>query len=170
MVRYIPNLITIARFIGILCFPLILNSIQGSLVGILYIFLFYYLSDQLDGFCARRFNATSELGRILDITVDRFCDLYLSCFALILFPLSAIYIIPFLTIRFMFEHLVHYNDSDTSSVWMRQIFIEANLLGKTFLWISIFTPVISIHAPGIFITCLTILFGVNMMINASKNL
>lgn len=162
MVKHIPNFLTFLRLIAIAVFPIFLNNMSTMQITI-YILLAYYISDQLDGLIARKANATSHFGHVFDITVDRFCDLYLSCFALLTVPESAIFIIPFLALRFMFEHLLQYNSTDSfQGAKFRRFYIESNLLIKTLLWVCIFTSS-PFYIVGILNLCLTICFLYSML-------
>ena len=65
----IPNLITIARLLGV---PLIVwLMIADRFVEATILFIVAAISDAADGFIAKRFNATSELGAYLDPIADK---------------------------------------------------------------------------------------------------
>jgi cardiolipin synthase (CMP-forming) len=65
----IPNLITIARLLGV---PLIVwLMIADRFVEATILFIIAAISDAADGFIAKRFNATSELGAFLDPIADK---------------------------------------------------------------------------------------------------
>lgn len=65
----LPNLITIAR---ILCVPLIVWAItSGQMLPAFLLFVAAGVSDAVDGFLAKRFNMTSELGALLDPLADK---------------------------------------------------------------------------------------------------
>jgi cardiolipin synthase len=66
---YVPNLLTLAR-IGLV--PWLLVLLQNGQYGwSLAVFLIAGVSDALDGFIAKRFNAQTELGAILDPIADK---------------------------------------------------------------------------------------------------
>ncbi len=67
--RHIPNLICLAR-IGLIV-PLLQAMVAGNHVLILALFCIAAVSDGLDGYLAKRFNWTSELGRFLDPAADK---------------------------------------------------------------------------------------------------
>ncbi|HVG50723.1 MAG TPA: CDP-alcohol phosphatidyltransferase family protein [Xanthobacteraceae bacterium] len=65
----LPNLITIAR---ILLVPVMVWAIAANEMRIAFVvFLVAGLSDAVDGFLAKRFNMTSELGAYLDPLADK---------------------------------------------------------------------------------------------------
>jgi cardiolipin synthase len=65
----LPNLITIAR---ILLVPLVVSAIaEGEMQVAFLLFLVAGLSDAIDGFLAKRFGMTSELGAHLDPLADK---------------------------------------------------------------------------------------------------
>jgi cardiolipin synthase len=76
--KYIPNALTMLRLSGT---PLCLWVIaQGGLTAAFWIFFAICLTDWLDGYLARRWNASSTLGQILDPLADKFLliSLYLT--------------------------------------------------------------------------------------------
>ncbi len=69
MIRTIPNLISLARLILV---PVILNEIWDRRYGPALAWCFVAgASDALDGFLARRLNATSRVGAYLDPIADK---------------------------------------------------------------------------------------------------
>ena len=65
----IPNIITIGRIILV---PVIIWAIVSSQMEIAFaIFVIAGVSDAVDGFLAKRFNMTSELGALLDPLADK---------------------------------------------------------------------------------------------------
>ncbi len=65
----IPNIITLGR---ILLVPVIVWAIASSQMAIAFvIFLVAGVSDAVDGFLAKRFNMTSEIGALLDPLADK---------------------------------------------------------------------------------------------------
>jgi cardiolipin synthase len=65
----IPNLITLGR---ILLVPVVVWSIyNGSILLAFALFLIAGVSDAIDGFLAKRFNMSSELGAYLDPLADK---------------------------------------------------------------------------------------------------
>jgi cardiolipin synthase len=67
--KYIPNTLSIARiFLSFLLVPLILNNkIPAGII----VFVMAGISDFLDGYYARKFNVTSNLGAMLDPLGDK---------------------------------------------------------------------------------------------------
>ena len=65
----IPNIITLGRIILV---PVIVWAIVSSQMEIAFaIFVIAGVSDAIDGFLAKRFNMTSELGALLDPLADK---------------------------------------------------------------------------------------------------
>lgn len=65
----IPNIISISRLLAV---PLIIWLIVSNYLGAAFwVFVFAGLSDAVDGFVARRLNATSALGEIIDPVADK---------------------------------------------------------------------------------------------------
>jgi cardiolipin synthase len=65
----IPNIITLAR---ILLVPIIVWAIASNQMEIAFsVFVVAGVSDAVDGFLAKRFNMTSELGALLDPLADK---------------------------------------------------------------------------------------------------
>ncbi len=68
--KHIPNLLTVLRLLGA---PLSVWFIaQNQLTIAFWIFLGVSATDWLDGYLARRWQATSKLGQILDPIADKF--------------------------------------------------------------------------------------------------
>lgn len=84
---YIPNILTIAR-IGLVPWLLVLLHAQQYALS-LAVFVVAGLTDGLDGFIAKRFNAQTHLGAILDPLADKF--LLVSAYVM----LSIMDIVPF---------------------------------------------------------------------------
>lgn len=67
--RVIPNIITLGR---ILLVPVIVWAIASNQMTIAFwLFVVAGLSDAVDGFLAKRFNMTSEIGALLDPLADK---------------------------------------------------------------------------------------------------
>ncbi|MBR0940738.1 cardiolipin synthase [Bradyrhizobium japonicum] len=65
----IPNIITLGR---IMLVPIIVWAIVSSQMEVAFaVFLIAGVSDAVDGFLAKRFNMTSELGALLDPLADK---------------------------------------------------------------------------------------------------
>lgn len=67
--RHLPNLICLFRVL--LIAPLVGAMLAGDQFWILVLFCTAAVSDGLDGYLAKRFNWTSELGRFLDPAADK---------------------------------------------------------------------------------------------------
>jgi cardiolipin synthase len=69
MMRHIPNLICLFRIALIV--PLVIAMREEQHQRIIVLFLMAAVSDGLDGYLAKRFNWTSDLGRFLDPLADK---------------------------------------------------------------------------------------------------
>src|SRR5262245_15370424 len=67
--RHIPNIICLIRIALIV--PLLQAMLAGEQWRILALFCIAAMSDALDGYLAKRFNWTSDLGRFLDPLADK---------------------------------------------------------------------------------------------------
>jgi cardiolipin synthase len=67
--RYIPNILTIARLLLVPCFLWV--SMRGQYVTAFVIFVSAAVTDVLDGWLARRFNVRSRIGALLDPAADK---------------------------------------------------------------------------------------------------
>ena len=73
MLKYIPNTLTIIRFILI---PLILHSvIAGNYLLAFILFTLSGITDIADGFIARKFNVISNFGKLMDPLADKLTQL-----------------------------------------------------------------------------------------------
>ena len=69
MFKHVPNILTIIRFI---CIPLIIASLgMNNYLLALMLFTFSALTDVLDGIIARKFNAVSDFGKLMDPLADK---------------------------------------------------------------------------------------------------
>lgn len=69
MLKYVPNTLTIIRFLFI---PLIVISIfSGNYILAFIFFTFSGLTDIADGFIARKFNLISNFGKLMDPLADK---------------------------------------------------------------------------------------------------
>ena len=68
--RHLPNLICLLRLA--LIWPVAAALAAGHYASSLALFVVAAVSDGLDGYLAKRFNWTSELGKFLDAMADKF--------------------------------------------------------------------------------------------------
>jgi len=68
-VRHLPNLICIARIV--LVWPILVSIAHANYPLTLVLFFIAAASDGLDGYLAKRFHWTSELGKMLDPLADK---------------------------------------------------------------------------------------------------
>ena len=102
------NLITLSRIVlGIIIFLLL--AIDNYLDVALILFMFAGLTDYLDGFLARRYSLTSQLGEILDPIADKILIIFLffwSC-------------VKFIQLFDRLYRLMHYNKGDLGERFKR---------------------------------------------------
>ena len=67
--RQLPNLISILRIA--LVWPIVVSIAHANYLLTLVLFFIAAMSDGIDGFLAKRFNWTSELGKLLDPLADK---------------------------------------------------------------------------------------------------
>lgn len=84
----IPNALSVMRVIMILPFSYAL--IYDDMTGVVLIMAAILLSDYFDGYLARKWDATSDLGKILDPLADKICVATVGIILVFLrgFPLS----------------------------------------------------------------------------------
>ncbi len=69
MFKYVPNILTIIRFLLI---PLIIIfAIQGNFIATIIVLTISGLTDILDGYIARRFNFITDFGKLIDPLADK---------------------------------------------------------------------------------------------------
>lgn len=93
--KHLPNILTISRLFAIFAIAYFLfKSTPNSQWIAILLYCLSILTDYLDGYIARRFNAVSGLGKSLDATVDKvfffgvlICLIYLNVFSLWLLSL-----------------------------------------------------------------------------------
>lgn len=69
ILRHLPNLICIGRIV--LVWPIVAALKSGNFEVAMAVFALAAVSDGLDGFLAKRFQWTSELGKLLDPAADK---------------------------------------------------------------------------------------------------
>jgi cardiolipin synthase (CMP-forming) len=69
MLRQLPNLICIGRIV--LTWPIVVALREGNYAVSMWLFALAAISDGLDGYLAKRFRWTSELGKLLDPAADK---------------------------------------------------------------------------------------------------
>ena len=81
--KHIPNIITAFRFLGAIC--LLLSDPAGAVFWVIYGLC--GVSDMLDGYLARKLNAESKIGAVVDSVAD-IC--FVACCAIRLIPVMRI--------------------------------------------------------------------------------
>ena len=69
MLRHLPNALCVLRML--LAVPVALLLVQGKFALTMYVFGVAAVTDALDGYLAKRFDWTSELGKALDPLADK---------------------------------------------------------------------------------------------------
>jgi hypothetical protein len=72
MPKWVPNVISNFRLLTAFLIPFC--AITGEWLAALILILLGFLSDLADGYLARRFNAETRIGKIIDITADILLD------------------------------------------------------------------------------------------------
>lgn len=67
--RHLPNLLCVLRIL--LVYPVAVGILQGRYAEVLALFALAAFTDALDGFLAKQFAWTSELGKVLDPLADK---------------------------------------------------------------------------------------------------
>jgi cardiolipin synthase (CMP-forming) len=67
--RHLPNLLCILRML--LVYPVASGILEGRFPAVMVLFALAAFTDALDGFLAKRFGWTSELGKVLDPAADK---------------------------------------------------------------------------------------------------
>lgn len=69
MLKYIPNILTIIRFLLI---PSIISyAIEDNYIAVMIVLTLSGITDILDGFIARKFNFITDFGRLVDPLADK---------------------------------------------------------------------------------------------------
>jgi len=92
---WVPNFLTISRFVGLIIATIFL--FRGGETNTLIAFALYFLvalTDILDGYIARKFNAITDLGKLLDPIADKAYVLTLYFSFAILNLISIWWVIP----------------------------------------------------------------------------
>ncbi len=131
MRKHIPNSLTILRFllVPIFFYFAFLSSSPTAIIWATLIFLIASITDYLDGLLARKLNAISNFGKIMDPLADKILvitALIALAFKFAIIPVWLVYVILVreLTVSFFREYFAS-----------KKIIIAANLWGKikTFL-------------------------------------
>ena len=96
IVRQIPNILTIVRFILI---PfIVINIINESYIAAFIIFTISGLTDILDGFIARKFNFITNFGKLIDPLADK-CTQIITLITLAIKNIIPVWIIVIVIIK-----------------------------------------------------------------------
>lgn len=156
--KYIPNVLTIIRFVFI---PLIVTNIaMNNFILALIFFSISSFTDVLDGIIARKFNAISDLGKLLDPLADKLTQLS------ILLTLTLKSIIPFwIVIVLIIKELILIIGA--SFLYGRQFVVSSKWYGKfttVILYISVVSSLLinifNLYKFDIYIYSLAIFFAI----------
>ncbi|MTI61121.1 MAG: CDP-alcohol phosphatidyltransferase family protein [Firmicutes bacterium] len=147
----LPNLLSLLR---ILLIPVYLYYfLAGNYITAAIIFSFSALTDFLDGYFARKYQLTSDLGRILDPTADKLSIISI-LIALIISDIIPHYIPVILLIRELFIFI-----SSGITYLLGYDMINPSLLGKIsifLLYLAIALRLLNIKFIGLFLFYLVI--------------
>lgn len=103
---YLPNLLTLSR-IALVPFLIVLLQDKQFLWS-LVVFLVAGISDALDGYIAKRFNARTQLGAILDPLADKALILsaYITLSVLLLIPFWLVVVVVFRDVIIIAGYLI----------------------------------------------------------------
>jgi len=139
MKQYIPNCLSISRVAALpVLYILLLNDKRNAFFIVL---ILAALTDLLDGFLARKWDATSDLGKKLDSLADLLFFLSVLFFAWVLYPeIIRIYAVPILMITglrilLIIWIFIRHNHLHMLHTWLNK---AAGLLVFIFVSISVF--------------------------------
>ena len=122
----IPNWITLTRFvmyIGVLV--VLIGNVEGLKWLILPTYIVIFLMDKLDGWVARTFNQTSEVGQYFDLSIDRaIVTTMLICY---LYFYPNMWILVLVIANLMRDFLVA---GLRQLAAIKKLFLKAHILGK----------------------------------------
>lgn len=155
MIKFIPNILTLIRIINI---PFIVifftfNKIELAII----IAIITAITDYLDGFIARKFNATSELGAKLDAVSDKFFAIGLLITLSIKYPILLISLILEIIISII-NLCLYYKTKKTKSIFIGKIKTWALFLTVIFGFIAYFN--------NQFILIMNIILGITIVLQA----
>lgn len=131
MKKYIPNSLTILRFLLIPCFFYFafVANYETATIWATVIFIVASITDYLDGLLARKFDAVSNFGKIMDPLADKVLVLIALIALAFRFEIIPLWLVYLILVR---ELIVSFFREYFAS---KKIFIAANIWGKvkTFL-------------------------------------
>jgi CDP-diacylglycerol---glycerol-3-phosphate 3-phosphatidyltransferase len=126
MKRYIPNLLTIIRFflIPFFLYYAIFSSSNSAILWATIIFIIASITDYLDGLLARKFNAITNFGKIMDPLADKILVLSALLALSIKFQLIPEWLLYLILFREVMVSIFREYFAN------KKIFIAANIWGK----------------------------------------
>lgn len=135
----LPNKITIMRIVLIPIYLLVFYSNMENRILIAgLIFLLAGISDLLDGYIARKYDLTTDLGAVLDPFADK-----LMSFAVLISFTTMKLIPPWVLIGIGFKEIFMIIGSAISLIYHKDTVVHANYYGK-FATISFYIAILSI--------------------------
>ena len=130
------NGLTLIRIIGMFILIPIYNKFGGVTCGV--VALICYLTDSIDGFLARHYNASTFFGALFDGMADKL-------FTIITF-IVLLMITPYAIIPIIFEFLIVVVQIIKFS---KNYNVKSNIIGKTKVWILAFSGVLTFLASDV---------------------
>ena len=165
----IPNVLS---FFRILLIPVIiwLYLVKDNSIWAGYILILSGVTDVLDGFIARRFNMTSDLGKVLDPVADKLTQAAMLICLSIRFPLM---IIPFVL---LLARDIYMGISGLLVIQRKNVVMGAEWHGKAATFLLYTTMIIHIFFPGIsktvsiiFIAACTLMIAITFILYIVRN-
>lgn len=162
--KYIPNILTLARLIVT---PFILYlGMKGEIKLLFIVALLVALTDFLDGYLARKWQVTSELGAKLDAIGDKFLAISL-LIVLVLEYHGFFYILVLESIIALFNIYVYFKEK----------IVESLLVGKIKTWVIFITILVGLlsflfprlYYPLVILCIITLLFQLASLLTYIRN-
>ncbi|MCK9575179.1 MAG: CDP-alcohol phosphatidyltransferase family protein [Clostridia bacterium] len=119
--KNVPNILTVIRIIMVPIFVVLFFSTSTTIAAV--VFALACLTDVADGYIARKFNAISDLGKVLDPFADKFIKLTALCCLVIknLIPAWIFFTMLVFDAVFIFAGALLYK---------KKLVISSNIVGK----------------------------------------
>jgi cardiolipin synthase len=130
----IPNILTFLRLFAVPVLCYLISQWPSYRLGAFLLFIGIWLTDMLDGFIARRFNMTSDFGKLFDPLVDKIFQLSTAL------TMHLVGRMPLWVVIFMFVREPAMVIGSIFLLKQRSKVVYSNILGKiaTFLFVLAF--------------------------------